>query len=298
MSLIRSQIEGGRRPLAVGIWSFLVMLMPITGTHVSSELSFWVLILVSLLCSAAILIDDDRQRHVGPNSRFRGDIPVAISIVIVALWAIFLGERSRPLECTGSAIVGLVPVVFAAIWRTSPSGLPAKVILATDQAANNRCQFETAIKATLERTVAQTRKAASTVPFSQTPLSILDEFSEKPDCDSSDFAQPDEVTQWLTRSNTTDGEIIEGGVRVEFADRQRDVTVHISFCPPFHSVPTIDSEDLDGNGLEIRVAAVFPFGARLTVRRSSVSKSEDQSNSIRSSRIGFVAISSNVQRVA
>ena len=298
MSLIGSQIEGGRRPLAVGIWSFLVMLMPLTGTHVSSELSFWVLILVSLLCSAAVLIVDDRQGDVEPNTRFRGQIPAAISLMIAALWAIFLSERSRPFESTGSAIMGLVPIVFAAIWRTSPAGLPAKVIPATDQVANNSGHSKTANKATAEQTDAQTGEVASTVPFSQTPLSILDEFSETLRCDSADFAHSDDVTHWLTRSKTNDGEIIEGGVRVEFVDGQRDVTVHISFCPPFSSVPSIDTEDLDGNGLEIRVAAVFAFGVRLTVRRSVVSKSELMPNSSRSCRIGFVAIANSVRRVA
>ena len=298
MSLIGSQIEGGRRPLAVGIWSFLVMLMPLTGTHVSSELSFWVLILVSLLCSAAVLIVDDRQGDVEPNTRFRGQIPAAISLMIAALWAIFLSERSRPFESTGSAIMGLVPVVFAAIWRTSPPGLPAKVIPATDQAANKSCQFETANNSTAERTEEQTFEVASTVPFSHTELSILDESSETPGCDSSDFTQADDVIHWLTRSKTPDGEIIEGGTRVEFADGQRDVTIHIAFCPPFSCVPSIDTEDLDGDGLEIRVAAVFPFGVRLTVRRPVVSKSEHMLNSSRSGRIGFVAVANSVRRVA
>ncbi len=298
MIRIGSQIEGGRRPLAVGIWSFLVILMPLTGTHISSELAFWVLILVSLLCSAAVLIVDDRRRHLEPNSTFRGYIPVAISLTIATLWAVFLSERSRPLESTGSAVIGLASVVLAAIWRIPPPGLPAKVIPATDQPANKSWQFETANKATPEQTDELTAKAASTVPFSQTPLSILDEFSEEPGRDSSDFAPSADVTHWLTRSKTIDGEIIEGGVRVEFATGQRDVTVHISFCPPLGCVPSIDTEDLDGDGLEIRVAAAFPFGARLAVRRSAVSKSELTSNSTQSGRIGFVAIASNARRVA
>ena len=298
MSLIRSQIEGGRRPLAVGIWSFLVMLMPLTGTHVSAELSFWVLILVSLLCSAAILIVDEIQSHGQSNPGFRRYLPAAISLVIAALWTILLGERSRLFFSSGSAIMGLVPIVLAAVWRASRLGPWARFIPSMDQTANSSYQTETANKATPERTDEETAEAASTVPFSQTPLSILDEFSEETGSDSSDFAQPDDVTHWLTRSKTSDGEMIEGGTRVEFADGQRDVTVHISFCPPFQCVPTIDTEDLDGNGLEIRVAAAFPFGARLTVRRLAVSISEHTANPTRTGRIGFVAIASNVRRVA
>ena len=298
MSLIRSQIEGSRRPLAVGIWSFLVMLMPLTATHVSSELSFWVLILVSVLCSAAVLIVDYDQSHEQSNPGFRGYIPIAISIFIAAFWAIFLGVGSRPFVSNGSALIGLFPVIVTAIWCSSRLGHHSKVIPVREQLADIACQLETPNEATRARIDEDLREATSTVPFSQTQLSILDEFSEELEPDSLDISQPDDVTHWLTRSKTIDGEIIEGGTRVEFADGQRDVTVHISFCPPFSCVPKIDTEDLDGDGLEIRVAAAFPFGARLTVRRSAVSKSEHALSSSRSGRIGFVAVASNVRRVA
>ena len=298
MSLIRSQIEGSRRPVAVGIWSFPVILMPLTATHVSYELSFWVQFLVSVLCSAAILIVDHNRSHVDSKPGFRSHLPVAISIVIVALWAILLGERSRPFASIGSAAMGLVPIFMAAIWRSSGPELRAQIAEAKEQTSDISDPIEPVNDKTRTQSGEKSSDIESTVPFAQTQLSILDGFSEESEHYPTEFSQPDHITQWLTRSKTVDGEIIEGGVRVEFADGQRDVTVHVSFCPPLESVPVIETEDLEGDGLEIRVAAAFPFGARLTVRRSTVSKSMRTLDLSRSGRIGFVAVASNNRRVA
>ena len=87
--------------------------------------------------------------------------------------------------------------------------------------------------------------------------------------DNSETLLPD-VTQWLTRSQTAEGEIIKGGVRIEFADGQRDATVHISFCPPFSNTPKISAENLDSENLEIHVAASFPFGVWLILHPAPV----------------------------
>lgn len=102
----------------------------------------------------------------------------------------------------------------------------------------------------------------------------------------------DNQTLWLSRRLSEDGEQIEGWVRVPFARGQRETVIHVAFCPPLGSAPEIETEDLEGVGLEIRVAAVFPFGARLSVRRSSPL---DESNS---DRVGFIAHSQFINRAA
>lgn len=100
------------------------------------------------------------------------------------------------------------------------------------------------------------------------------------------------LTLWLARRQTDEGEQIEGWVRVPFAAGQRETTVHVAFCPPMSACPEIETEELDGAGLEIRVAAVFPFGVRLSVRRSG--KLDDRN----SDRIGFIAQALPAQRAA
>ena len=113
-----------------------------------------------------------------------------------------------------------------------------------------------------------------------------------------DEEETPDLTQWLKRSLTEDGDLIEGGVRVDFAQGQRETTVHVSFCPPFQSIPEVTTEDLNGDDLEIRVAAVFPFGVRLSVRRPGAVVGKPNDLPTASGRIGFVAISTGVRRVA
>lgn len=100
------------------------------------------------------------------------------------------------------------------------------------------------------------------------------------------------MTQWMSRRGNSQGEVVEGWVRVEFEPGVREQVVHVSFCPPFSISPEMETEDLDGGGLEIRIVALFPFGARMTVRRSgNVKEAESQ-------RVGFVATASSSRRAA
>lgn len=110
--------------------------------------------------------------------------------------------------------------------------------------------------------------------------------------DESAAGLDDSLTLWLARRQTDDGEQIEGWARVHFAAGQRETVVHVAFCPPMSACPEMETEELDGAGLEIRVAAVFPFGVRLSVRRSGAL---DERNT---DRIGFIAQALPAQRAA
>ncbi|MFO0919597.1 MAG: hypothetical protein U0872_14965 [Planctomycetaceae bacterium] len=77
------------------------------------------------------------------------------------------------------------------------------------------------------------------------------------------------ATDWQRRIVVEDGEAIEGNVRIQFAPGQKEAIAHLAFCPPFSTVPEVHAEDSEGGDLEIRSEAIYPFGARLTVRRSS-----------------------------
>jgi hypothetical protein len=117
-----------------------------------------------------------------------------------------------------------------------------------------------------------------------------DEF--EPDLEDQERCDDDNQTLWLSRRLTDDGELIEGWVRIQFVAGQRETLVHVAFCPPLAGNPELETEDLDGVGLEIRVAAVFPFGARISVRRSG---SLDERHL---DRVGFVAHSQSNRRAA
>jgi hypothetical protein len=99
-------------------------------------------------------------------------------------------------------------------------------------------------------------------------------------------------TLWLSRRTTEDTEQIEGWVRVEFAAGQRETMIHVAFCPPLPGIPEIETEDLEGSDLEIRVAAAFAFGARISVRRSG------RLDEVSTDRVGFFAQARSVNRAA
>jgi len=88
--------------------------------------------------------------------------------------------------------------------------------------------------------------------------------AESPENDSPGCS---DAVQWMVRRQVDDAEICEGHLRVQFAQGQREITVHIAFCPPLAGVPTVELEDLDGLGWELKPTAAYPYGLRLTVRR-------------------------------
>lgn len=90
------------------------------------------------------------------------------------------------------------------------------------------------------------------------PQSGLDPFSSQ-------------AQQWSTRRKTADSrESIEGWSRVQLASKQKSITIHIPFVPPFVSTPEIECETLDDDGqLQLRVAGIWSYGARIELRRAN-----------------------------
>jgi len=81
---------------------------------------------------------------------------------------------------------------------------------------------------------------------------------------------------WHRRWLSEDEERWEGNLTAHFTAGQREVTLHLSFCPAFAQTPQVEAEEIDGQGWEVRVAACYLHGARLHVRRSSEVDSEQQ----------------------
>ncbi|TWU09374.1 hypothetical protein CA54_46150 [Symmachiella macrocystis] len=77
-----------------------------------------------------------------------------------------------------------------------------------------------------------------------------------------------EVSQWMTRSDADDGSVtVEGVTIAKFAAGQNRANVHLTFCPPLPVSPQIECETVDGDEVRIKVAAVFPHGARIELTR-------------------------------
>ncbi len=80
-----------------------------------------------------------------------------------------------------------------------------------------------------------------------------------------------DLTQWMTRRTLLEAgsrwEQIEGQSTVEFAAGQSHATLHLSMCPPMSSTPEIECEVQGEVFVEWKVAAVYPYGVRLELRR-------------------------------
>lgn len=84
--------------------------------------------------------------------------------------------------------------------------------------------------------------------------------------DQDDESLPADVTQQLTRSRHEGGESIAGLLRVDFAARDRTQIVHLAFCPPFKSIPTVDVAQVSGPTISTKVTQVEQFGVRIEVK--------------------------------
>ena len=73
----------------------------------------------------------------------------------------------------------------------------------------------------------------------------------------------------LERRTTAEGiDEIEGTAEARFATGQKHCTLHIAFCPPFGERPTVELLTSPGLDVQVKAAAVYPYGVRIDVRRS------------------------------
>lgn len=80
-------------------------------------------------------------------------------------------------------------------------------------------------------------------------------------------ANSDALLQHLTRSRAADGcETIHGTLLAEFAPGERNVVLHVAFCPPFERLPTVEAEVSDGPPCDVKLTQILHQGARLELR--------------------------------
>lgn len=270
-----------RQSLAVAIWTVLsladavLVSRRISGGFVSpipGFLAFFTAALVALASWSAWYL---YAAGSSPQPRSRRLISQALAVAVTLLWAWPISAGAAPLTVGLLAAVVLLHVAAIALHETEADFL---TIVRPNL-------FIVPAMTTREPTVTAISPAA---PDSFTVLDALNESSGEELMEETDDSQ----TLWLSRHVTEAGEEIEGWVRVHFALGQRETTVHVSFCPPLGSTPELETEDLEGVGLEIRIAATFPFGARLAVRRSGPL---DESHT---DRIGFIARAESANRAA
>ena len=76
-----------------------------------------------------------------------------------------------------------------------------------------------------------------------------------------------DVLQQLTLSQTdVHGQRLSGWLRLPVAEGQRTGTLHVAFCPPFHTTPQVEVRQVAGPACRIKPAQLLPYGVRLEVK--------------------------------
>jgi hypothetical protein len=81
--------------------------------------------------------------------------------------------------------------------------------------------------------------------------------------------QDNDILHRMSRSKQQDGtEIMAGMARLIIPAGIKTETVHLSFCPAFKEMPSIECETISELSVKVRVAEIRKYGARLEIRRS------------------------------
>lgn len=266
-----------RRTVAIGVWLSLLGLIFLSPADVSIWGAIGILLSVSISSAISLLaLCSDRAGEQTEQLRV-GSVIFVISILVPIAWALRLAMDASLFELPALCLLAVFPQ-FALLQRISQSRLTVE-------------RQAPAIPVEESEESAEREPEAIVSPFLQL---VHDDENHEQDAQST---PPENVTQWWQRSITASGDVIEGRVRVDFDEGQREATVHISFCPPFESLPEVLTEDLDDGDLDVRVAAVFRFGTRIIVRRPSNSNVGGKLLS-EACWIGFVVGSAPTQGVA
>lgn len=297
-----------RREVAVLLWTLLVVPVGLLTDQPEFGASLVTMLLIGSISAVALFAFTRDQQQ---QSRLIGYIT---SVVIPLAWAVLLA--TSPADLIILVMLGLsCPALIAGMsvtpgWPGRSSLLeapeqidqttPGKMIV-LDEAQFDRTTLDG------EDSGASSKQGSPRPPEHLPPEIGVSEFAKDAASDVEDWIDEEasesldvasNLTHWQKRSSTEGGEVMEGGTCVEFAEGQKEVTVHVSFCPPFPSVPQVMTEDLNGDDLEIKVAAVFAFGMRLSVRRPVGRVGKSTVLPCATSRVGFVVASNRTRRAA
>jgi hypothetical protein len=75
------------------------------------------------------------------------------------------------------------------------------------------------------------------------------------------------MLQQICRVRAGDGtESIHGTALAEFAAGQREASVYVAFCPPFHALPEVEANIGDDSSATVKLAQRFHHGSHFDVR--------------------------------
>ena len=172
------------------------------------------------------------------------------AVPAVGRWVFWTAWASAGLLALALSVPGTPPVALGALWLVVGVLL---VCLANCPGA------------------AIASRAAPTMPPVVAPVqgtASLEEENADPLVDEGDEGTlPEGVDQEIVRLQDPEaGTVIQGRLRVPFEAGQRTGSVHVAFCPPLQTVPSVAVELLSGPAATAKVGVSLVQGARFDVR--------------------------------
>jgi hypothetical protein len=91
-----------------------------------------------------------------------------------------------------------------------------------------------------------------------------------------EMSLPGDVSQQMTRTQSAQyGDTMAGVLRAMFQPGERSRNLHVAFCPPMPSRPTVEVIQLSGPRTRVKAADVQPFGVRFDLRLVTASQQEE-----------------------
>jgi hypothetical protein len=184
------------------------------------------------------------------------------AVAVAFLGVIALGPRGFAAAAASVAFLVGLPLLIAGVWRRV-CHLFDQPSAETDPSFN---RMGNAPRGPLGTRLDEVDSYPSPHEFLERCSDIPDDGSETERMSLSD----DAVRQWLKRSRlSASEERIEGMTRAEFGSGQKQIALHVAFCPPLPVVPVVSCELLDDVDVRLRVTSVQAFGLRIEAKRST-----------------------------
>jgi hypothetical protein len=74
-------------------------------------------------------------------------------------------------------------------------------------------------------------------------------------------------SQMIRRTEANGDDVLEAHTIALFMSGSKQTVLHVPFTPPFEFAPHVECEIADGSDVRLKVGAVFPYGARVELKR-------------------------------
>jgi|GEM_PF-2684992 len=245
-NMLPLHVPGG--PLAISPW--------LQGRFLAS-VSLWCVLNVVAIVAAARRLDGALDSTLSTLPYLAAILlPIVLGLLAKGLFYSTGLERRVEVSIVTGGLSLLPPILFAAALYPAPSvAVFVLVCLAWI--------LEAVGVLYIERLVGPpSRKEESAADLAKGPLSAFEHLPEVE-------ADERQLSMQMSRGLDAEGrDVLEALLAAHFEPGQKQLSLHIPFCPPFERTPQVDCEAEDESTVRIKVGTVYPYGTRLDLKRT------------------------------